>query len=106
MEKQNQDPLAILQDYLNQCAADGIELQQPQEDIFGLNDQLQSTYIRELHQHIQNQYDEIDSLRESIEECQEEIDGKAIRIQSMLETNANLVAQVLDLKAQLHDLLR
>jgi hypothetical protein len=64
----------------------------------------------ELHnakdQHIQDLYNENDSQRETIEECCEEIDGKAIKIQSMLETNANLAAQVLDLKAQLHDLLR
>ena len=106
MKKQNQDPLAILQDYLNQCAADGIELQKPQEDIFQLNGELQSTYIRELHQHIQNQYDEIDSLRETIQECQEEIDGKAARIRSILDTNEGLVTEVLNLKAQLHDLLR
>jgi aspartate aminotransferase-like enzyme len=106
MKKQNQDPLANLQDYLNQCAADGIELQKPQEDIFQLNEELQSTYIRGLHKHIQDLYDENDSLRETILECQEEIDGKAIRIQSMGETNAKLVTQVLDLKAQLHDLLR
>jgi hypothetical protein len=106
MENQNQDPLAALQAYLDQCAADGIELQQPQEDIFQLNEELQSTYIRGLHKHIQELYDENDSLRETVLECQEEIDGKAIRIQSMAETNANLVTQVLDLKAQLHDLLR
>ena len=106
MEKQNQDPLDNLQDYLNQCAADGIKLQKPQEDIFQLNEELQSTYIRGLHKHIQDLYDENDSLRETILECQEEIDGKAIRIQSMGETNVKLATQVLDLKAQLHDLLR
>lgn len=78
----------------------------PLEDIFLLNEELQSTYIRGLHKHIQDQYDEIDSLKETIEECQEEIDSKAARIRSILDTNEGLVTEVLNLKAQLHDLLR
>lgn len=80
--------------------------QNPLEDIFQLEEELKSTYIRELHKHIQELYEENDSQRETIEECIEEIEGKAARIRSILDTNEKLVAQVLDLKAQLHDLLR
>ena len=76
------------------------------KDIFELDGELQSTYIRALHDHIQSLYEENDDLQEIIEECNEEIDGKAIKIKSILETNEKLAAQVLDLKAQLHDLLR
>lgn len=78
----------------------------PLEDIFGLNEELRKIHIRELHQHIQDLYDEKDSLRETLEECFEEIDGKAMRIESLTKANEKLVKQVLELKAQLHDLLR
>ena len=76
------------------------------KDIFELDGELQSTYIRALHDHIQSLYEENDDLQEIIQECNEEIDGKAARIRSILDTNEKLAAEVLNLKAQLHDLLR
>jgi len=76
------------------------------EDIFQLNEELKSTYIRELHKHIQELYDENDSQRKTIQECYEKIEDKATRIRSILDTNEKLAAQVLNLKAQLHDLLK
>ena len=76
------------------------------EDMFLWSSDSLTTYVRSLHDHIQSLYEENDNLQEIIEECNEEIDGKAIKIKSILETNEKLAAQVLELKAQLHDLLR
>ena len=76
------------------------------EDIFGIDEDLKTVYIRSLHQHIQDLYDEIDSRKENIGACCEEIDGKAMRIERLIKANEKLAKQVLELKAQIHDLLK
>jgi len=58
MEKQNQDPVAILQAYLDQCAAEGIKPQRPADDyIYWTKDALIAR-INELELHISDMYND------------------------------------------------
>lgn len=68
--------------------------------------ELKTLHIQELYRHVQDLYEENDSQRETLEECFEEIDGKAMRIERLTKANEDLAKQVLELKAQLYDLLR
>jgi len=70
-------------------------------------------HIRELHQHIQDSYDEIDRLtmendclKDDKECCNNTYDELQDKIKKLVEANLDLGGQVLKLKAELYDLLR
>jgi len=82
------------------------KVNQKKEEMLEWSSDSALTYIRALHEHIKNLYDENDNLQEIIEECNEEIDGKEMRIERLTKANEDLAKQVLELKAQIHDLLK
>ena len=77
------------------------------------DDDTKIRHIRELHQHIEDSYDEIDKLNLENDRLKDEINldesgfnDYENKIKKLVEANLDLGGQVLKLKAELYDLLR
>lgn len=76
------------------------------DDLFLFPEDKKTLHIKELHQHIQELYEEIDRLFSEINKANEQYEKDCQTIESLKETNAKQVSQILALKSQLYDLLR
>ena len=70
------------------------------------SDDKKSSYIKELHAHIESLYEEIDLQQKDLNSYCDEVYQKDRQIDKLIDANQSLAKQVLDLKAQLYDLLR